>query len=776
MATYYLRDTSVGGCADGSKGFDLSTDQGTPAGTVQATAGAASYSVILTFDVVVGAAGPTGTISVSVDINALSNIAGVRWNLQRVNSICEVQESSGYSAEYTTTGVKTDDISFSPTWATGDQLRLSVEGKKSGAAGSVTLNVQDADSWVQEPAASDDLEASGLETTPTVGGPTLGHQYNLTATGVATTPALGGPTVGQEHALSATGIGSTPALGAPTLTEIKNLTANGLATTPTVGIPTLAVIENLTSQDLAGGTPTLAAPTLGQKHVLSASGLVGGTPTLGAPSIGQEHVLGASGLTGGTPILGSPTVGQEHALATGGLEGGTATLGSPIIGQVHVLAATGLGPTPVLGAPTLSAEGQDNLDASDLAVTPVLGAPAISQEHALSATGLAPIPVVGTPTLVVVINLVASNLTGGTPAFGAPAIGQVHALSTTGLESTPATGTPTLGVSGEDNLTADDLSGAAPDLGSPVIGQTHVLYASNLITTPVLDAPALGVIGEDNLAANDLVGGTPALGQPTLGQIHALTSSGLLITVDLGTPTLAGHVDLTASSLVGGTPVLGVPTLTSGELVIRMSDLHGITELIKFALRDLLTEKMITELPLWDAMRDCQVVIGKIQDDPLFVNVEIYEGFTPDPDSWPHRAKKLPGPRNLRNGQILDPSEDSQRVRNAVGKLTMSGWSLNTRALTVELEIAGNSAVIDVDRDDVTQACGIAEARVRRSLLNAGPKMGLALPPEDDFGEKVLQGPFFGDHWMERVESESLRTKRYIQFWYETGYAGPNMA
>lgn len=231
--------------------------------------------------------------------------------------------------------------------------------------------------------------------------------------------------------------------------------------------------------------------------------------------------------------------------------------------------------------------------------------------------------------------------------------------------------------------------------------------------------------------------------------------------------------DLVAADLTGGTPDLGAPTVDG---VVIIPDVHGITELIKFALRDLLTLHLITNLPDHDATRDCQVVVGKIQDDPLFVNVEIYEGFTPDPDSWPHRAKKLPGPRNLRSGQIIDPSEDSQRVRNAVGKLTIGGWSLNTRAFTIELEIAGNSATIDVDRDDVTRVCGITEGRVRRVLLNAGAKMGGITPPSDDFGETVLHGPFFGDHWMERVESESLRTKRYIQFWYETGYAGPNRA
>ena len=231
--------------------------------------------------------------------------------------------------------------------------------------------------------------------------------------------------------------------------------------------------------------------------------------------------------------------------------------------------------------------------------------------------------------------------------------------------------------------------------------------------------------------------------------------------------------DLTATSLTGGTPVLGSPAL---DVVIEIPDLHGITELIKFALRDLLTLNLITNLPAWDATRDCQVVIGKIQDDPLFVNVEIYEGFNPDPDSWPHRNKRLPGPRSLRDGQVIDPSEDSQRVRNAVGKITLGGWSLNTRAFTIELEIAGNSSAIDVDRDEVMRVCGITEGRTRRILMDAGAKMGLTQPPSDDFGETVLQGPFFGDHWMERVESESLRTKRYIQFWYETGYAGPNRA
>lgn len=769
---YYLRDTTTAACGD----YDLSADQGTPA-TLPISVGAASYSEVASFEIVVGAAGPTGTFGVSVDINAVVNVAGVRWRLQRVNSICEIQESSGYSAEYTTAGIKTDDIAFSPTWASGDILRLSVEGKKGGASGTLTLNVQDADSRIDPPGGTDNLTASNLETT---------------------TPVLGSPTIGQAHALSASSLADTPALGTPTLGQTHVLAASALETVPALGAPTLAVIENLTSQDLAGGTPSLGTPALGQAHVLSADLLVGGTPTLGAPTLGQAHALSATSLET-TPVLGTPTLSTEGEdnLDASDLTGGIPTLGAPTIGQEHVLSATGLLSTPALGTPTLGVVehlaadpltggtpllgtptvGQGHaLAANGLTTTPILGQPALGVIRNLVASGLETTPTLGQPTLGVIRNLAASNLTGGTPELGAPSIGQGHALSATGLVSTPVLGTPTLSTEGTDNLAADNLNGSAAVLGTPSIGQTHVLGSTALITTPVLGTPTLAVFGEDNLIAVNLDGGTPTLGQPTIGQTHALLPDGILVTVVLGTPTLSGYVALSASSLTGGAPVLGTPTLTSGELVIRMSDLHGITELIKFALRDLLTQKMITELPDWDAMKDCQVVIGKIQDDPLFVNVEIYEGFTPDPDSWPHRAKKLPGPRNLRNGQIIDPSEDSQRVRNAVGKLTMSGWSLNTRAFTVELEIAGNSALIDVDRDDVTQACGITEARVRRTLLDAQAKMGLDTPPADDFGERVLQGPFFGDHWMERVESESLRTKRYIQFWYETGYAGPNRA
>ena len=126
MTKYYLFNTQNGTCTGGYV-YDLNQNFPTGPADVQGSTNSGSYVEILAFDVAVGATGAVGTYNISVEISAVNRVAGARWRLQRVNSSCVVQESSGYSAEYTTIGIKTDAIAFSPSWASGDILRLSIE-------------------------------------------------------------------------------------------------------------------------------------------------------------------------------------------------------------------------------------------------------------------------------------------------------------------------------------------------------------------------------------------------------------------------------------------------------------------------------------------------------------------------------------------------------------------------------------------------------------------------------------------------------------------------
>lgn len=202
---------------------------------------------------------------------------------------------------------------------------------------------------------------------------------------------------------------------------------------------------------------------------------------------------------------------------------------------------------------------------------------------------------------------------------------------------------------------------------------------------------------------------------------------------------------------------------------------NGIAYLIKSALHGLLTQKLITEISVDDVTSDCTVVIGKYQDEPTLVVVLIYEGFVADPHSWPHKPRQLMGPRArdvLRDTVISEPRSDFELNRRiAAGRLTVGGTEIHTRAFTIETRIAGEQATIDIDDEDVGKLCALTESRVKRAIKGAGTKINGA-DIIDNFGEAVTGGPYFGDMWAERIESQSLRTRRYIQLYYETRYMG----
>lgn len=154
MAQLFLNDTFAESCADGTDGFDMTSVQGTGTPTTAVSVNSTTFTEDGTFDETVGTGGQTGDYDISVDISLIDVDTEARWRLQRLNSSCVVQESSGYSTIYNSFGIKTDTISFSPTWAAGDVLRLSLEVRRSLGHGSKSYDIRqnDADSFVTEPA------------------------------------------------------------------------------------------------------------------------------------------------------------------------------------------------------------------------------------------------------------------------------------------------------------------------------------------------------------------------------------------------------------------------------------------------------------------------------------------------------------------------------------------------------------------------------------------------------------------------------------------------
>lgn len=144
----FLRDTQTEQGTGGTV-YDLSETQGTGA-TLAPSVNSGTYVEAARWqrtvgDAVTGTAFPTG-----LDVSAISASADYRWRVQRLNSAGVVQASSAYSSIRATTGTWTQTLLLDTTWAAGDILALSLELRRSSGGGSrsITVNVQDADSYL----------------------------------------------------------------------------------------------------------------------------------------------------------------------------------------------------------------------------------------------------------------------------------------------------------------------------------------------------------------------------------------------------------------------------------------------------------------------------------------------------------------------------------------------------------------------------------------------------------------------------------------------------
>lgn len=82
------------------------------------------------------------TFSTGINVNSLSGSVEYRWRLQRVDVGGSVVSSGSYSSTYSTTGIKTATLGFgSSTWSTGDRAQISLEARRSGGHGNVSIEV-----------------------------------------------------------------------------------------------------------------------------------------------------------------------------------------------------------------------------------------------------------------------------------------------------------------------------------------------------------------------------------------------------------------------------------------------------------------------------------------------------------------------------------------------------------------------------------------------------------------------------------------------------------
>jgi hypothetical protein len=165
LSRNFLRDTQD---EPGATGIihDLSETQGTPTTIGSGSISSGSFIKVLEFWRVVGT-----TVDASVAIDTSISMAAVsaatlryQWIVHRYNSSDVLQESSTASSEHNTTGVKTQTMVLAGPFAAGDKLSVSLWLKKAGGGGSrsFTLNINNADSWVEFSVA----ETPPLEITP----------------------------------------------------------------------------------------------------------------------------------------------------------------------------------------------------------------------------------------------------------------------------------------------------------------------------------------------------------------------------------------------------------------------------------------------------------------------------------------------------------------------------------------------------------------------------------------------------------------------------------
>jgi hypothetical protein len=328
---------------------DLSETQGTPT-TLGSGSVSGGFVEVLRWHRVVGTTVGSDSISTQVDVSAVSaSTLEYRWRVQRYNSSGVLQASSSYSAGHNTVGIKTSTFVLSTTWAADDRLALSLELRKASGGGSrnITLNVNDADAWLEFEVAEIPAISGGLAVTEAAD--------TLAASGTATAPPVTGTLSVTEAADTLDASGTSQGLsftGTLAVTEATDtLAASGEVTAPSV-TGTLAVTE--------------------QPDTLAASGTATPPPVTGMLAVTEAaDTLAASGISTAPGITGTLSVAEatDTLAASGTVEAGAITGAVAVTEVVDTLAASGLVQVPIVGTLSIT-EAADALVAAGTAIPP----------------------------------------------------------------------------------------------------------------------------------------------------------------------------------------------------------------------------------------------------------------------------------------------------------------------------------------------------------------------------------------------------------------------
>jgi len=106
--------------------YDLDESIGTP-GNLSNNNSSTSFALNLAWQQTVDTTVSDSSFDISVNVGSIGGTAEYRFRIARVDSSNVVQAASAYGSTYSTTGVKTETLTLSTTWNSGDRLRLEME-------------------------------------------------------------------------------------------------------------------------------------------------------------------------------------------------------------------------------------------------------------------------------------------------------------------------------------------------------------------------------------------------------------------------------------------------------------------------------------------------------------------------------------------------------------------------------------------------------------------------------------------------------------------------
>jgi len=120
--------------------YDLDETIGTP-GNLSNNNSSTSFALNLAWQQTVDTTVSDSSFDISVNVSSIGGTAEYRFRIARVDSSNVVQAASSYGSTYSTTGVKTETLTLSTTWNSGDRLRLEMETRRSGGHGNVSVGI-----------------------------------------------------------------------------------------------------------------------------------------------------------------------------------------------------------------------------------------------------------------------------------------------------------------------------------------------------------------------------------------------------------------------------------------------------------------------------------------------------------------------------------------------------------------------------------------------------------------------------------------------------------